>query len=333
MVVYLTEPGSVMRKDGGKYLVEKSEELLAEVPSQKVEMVIVHRGVHLTMPVCEDLLENGISVCYVDYSGRLKGRLEPTLSCNIERHAIQFERYNDQSFCLSMAKKIIKGKLANSRTVLKRLNRYKQESRAEEIINAMDKFEDSINTAVDISQLNGYEGIFSKYYFEGLSLFISEQFRFKGRSKRPPKDPFNSLLSFGYTMLVNELYTAIVNKGLNPYIGFMHRLKNSHPALASDMIEEWRSLIVDSMVMKLLNNETFGTDCFMRSSNGGCYLKKEDNRRFISCFETKLAQKNGYVYEIKEAMSFRETMRHQVSSLVSAIEKRDASFYNSIFIR
>ena len=334
MIVYLTEPGCLMRKDGGKFIVQKDDDVLAEIPSAKIEAVVVARGSHVTSIVCEDLLDRGIPMAYIDYAGRLKGRLESTKHYNIERMAFQFDRYHDEAFCLGIGKKIIFGKLANARVVLRRYNRNACDDRVKKIINEMGTYEADIESSKTMQQLFGYEGMFSKLYFEGLSYLICDEFKFTGRSKRPPKDPFNSLLSFGYSLLLNEIYTSLTHKGLNPYIGVMHRIRNGHPALASDLMEEWRPLIVDSMALKLINGATFkAIDFTVDSRTGGVYLNRDDSKKFIGHFEARLLKTNKYVDSIASPMTFRETLQYQVNSFAKAIEEKKTDLYSAIVVR
>ena len=334
MVVYLTEPGCIMRKDGGKFIVQKGDDVLSEIPSAKIEAVVIARGSHVTSNVCEDLLDRGVPVTYIDYTGRFKGRLEPAVHYNIERMALQFDRYYDEPFCLGISKKIIFGKLANSKVVLRRYNRNACDSRVKKIINEIDAYEADIGYSKNIQQLLGYEGIFSKLYFEGLSCLVCDEAKFIGRSKRPPKDPFNSLLSFGYSLLLNEIYTSITHKGLNPYIGVMHRIRNGHPALASDLMEEWRPLMVDSMVLKLINGSTFKVvDFKVDSRTGGVYLNRDDSKKFIEHFETRLLKTNKYIDDIASPMTFRETLQYQINLFVKAIEEKNPDLYSAVVIR
>lgn len=334
MIIYLSEPGSVMKRDGGRFVVEKDDNVLAEIPLKQVEAVVIYNGTHVTSMVCEELLENGIPMTFVDAGSKFEGRLESVLHYNIERQAVQFERYQDRDFCLQVAKKIIHGKLNNSRVVLRRYNRELCNERVKQIIADMESYEEKISQSESIAQLCGYEGMFSKLYFEGLSKVVCEDFSFSGRSKRPPKDPLNSLLSFGYTLLVYEIYTSLTHKGLSPFVGFMHRLKNGHPALASDLMEEWRPLIVDSLVLKLVNGGTFKpADFELDSDSGGVYLNREDSKEFIKRFETRLLQTNNYIQEAQRPMTFRETLQYQINALTNTLEQTNPELYNAIIIR
>lgn len=110
-----------------------------------------------------------------------------------------------------------------------------------------------IMTCNRIEEMIGFEGQAAKYYFRGLAACIDKEFSFQGRSRRPPRDEFNSMISLGYSILMNEVYCKIEMKGLNPYFGFIHRDAEKHPTLASDMMEEWRAVIVDATAMSMIN--------------------------------------------------------------------------------
>jgi CRISPR-associated protein Cas1 len=333
MIFYLVEPGSYLRKNGGKYIVEKDEKTVEEIPSAKVESIVVYKGTTVSTAVYEECLSNGVPLLYVDYSIRCQGRLESLNHHNIERHMVQFERYQDEEFSLELDKKIIYGKLRNGIVVLRRYNRNQLIPEVKSIINQMSIYEKMLDRANTISELSGYEGSFSKLFFEGLSYLTCDDFKFQGRSKRPPKDPFNGLLSFGYTLLYNEIYTALIGKGLNPFVGVMHRIKNGHAALASDLMEEWRAVMVDSFVLNLVNGGTFKAVDFSWSSNNGIYLCWEDRKTFIQRFETRLRKKVKYILDINAPLSFRESIQHQIYMFTQALEQKNPDLYNPIIIR
>ena len=143
-------------------------------------------------------------------------------------------------------------KVKNQEALLRRYARSKEQDLTEEI-KMMDICCRKIRKSLSYSQMMGYEGSAARYYFQGLSKVVDDRFHFSGRSKRPPKDEFNAMLSLGYSILMSEIYGMLVSKGLNPYFGFIHRDREKHPTLASDMIEEWRAVIVDAVTMSLIN--------------------------------------------------------------------------------
>ena len=131
--------------------------------------------------------------------------------------------------------------------------------------------------AKSVEQVMGYEGTAAKIYFKVLGKLIDEQFVFEGRSRRPPMDPFNSLISLGYSIILNELYGKIEGKGLNPYFGVMHKDREKHPTLASDLMEEWRAVLIDTTALSMLNgHELVKEDFYTGIDQPGVFLEKEN---------------------------------------------------------
>lgn len=189
-------------------------------------------------------------------------------------------------------------------------------------------------TSKQFSELMGYEGMGAKYYFEGLSKCVDKEFSFKGRSRRPPMDEFNSMISLGYSILMNEIYGAIETKGLNPYFGFMHRDAEKHPTLASDMMEEWRAVLVDATVMSMINgHEVQKDDFYVDVEAPGVFIGKDALKKFLNKLEKKFQTLNKYISYVDYEVSFRRAISLQIGQLVRAVESNDASIYEPIRIR
>jgi CRISPR-associated protein Cas1 len=224
-------------------------------------------------------------------------------------------------------------KINNQRIILKRQSEYKQIDVVPQL-DQLNVIKHKIWKSESLDQVLGYEGSAARIYFSGLNNLITSEFKFNGRSKRPPKDPFNALLSFGYTILFNEILGKIDAKGLNSYFGFIHQDKENHPTLASDLMEEWRPLIIDSVVMNIINNGDITRRNFTEpNENEGVYVNREGLNMFISSVEDKLHSENKYLDYILEPVSNRHAMELQVNSFVKAIELEDASVYHPIRIR
>ena len=139
----------------------------------------------------------------------------------------------------------------------------------------------------------GYEGTAAKIYFKILGTLIEPEFSFKGRSKRPPLDPFNSMISLGYSIIMNELYGKIEGKGLNPYFGVMHKDREKHPTLASDLMEEWRAVLIDSTVLSMINgHEITKEEFYTMTEQPGVFLEKDALRKYIKKLEGKFRTEN-----------------------------------------
>lgn len=184
------------------------------------------------------------------------------------------------------------------------------------------------------SSLIGYEGTAARYYFKGLSKCIRPEFAFSARTRRPPLDPFNSMISLGYSVLMNCFYEEIENHGLNPYFGYMHRDSEKHPTLASDMIEEWRAVIVDSTVMSLINGNEIGTEQFYYDEeSGGCFILREGLNIYLKKLDRKIRTESKYLSYVDYSVSFRRAIGLQVGRLRDAILEQDATIYTPIRIR
>ena len=149
----------------------------------------------------------------------------------------------------------------------------------------------------------------------------------------PPRDAFNSMLSLGYSILMNELYGEIKIKGLNAYFGFLHRDAEKHPTLASDMMEEWRAVLIDSTVMSMINGHEVYIDEFYSDDGEGVYISKQALNKFIKKLENKFQICQKYLDYIDYPVSFRSAISFQMSSLVDAIIHEDVSMYSPIMIR
>ena len=191
-----------------------------------------------------------------------------------------------------------------------------------------------IERATSIEQVMGYEGTAAKIYFKVIGTLIEPEFSFKGRSKRPPLDPFNSMISLGYSIIMNELYGKIEGKGLNPYFGIMHKDREKHPTLASDLMEEWRAVLIDSTVLSMINGHEIGKEEFYTSvEQPGVFLEKEALRKYIKKLETKFRTESKYLTYIDYRVSFRQALDLQIGQFIKAIETENPEVYTPIVIR
>ena len=333
--LYLTEEGTYLTLKDSRIVIKKSSEIMKEISLEKVDNIVLIGNISISSPLSIELLEREIPVNWLSSTGKFYGRLEPTTRVNISRQREQFRCSDDIEFSLELAKSFIAGKVKNCQVVLRRYNRNFNYEEVKENIEELKRYTIKIAEAKSIEQLLGYEGNSAKLYFKSLGKMVRENFEFNKRTRRPPKDKFNCLLSLGYTLLLYEIYTAIINKGLHPYCSFLHKIRNGHPALASDLIEEWRPTIVDSLVMNLVQTKIITSEHFLPQdeTTGGVYLTKEGLKIFIKKFEERLKQLNSYLTYVEYPLSFRESLQFQVGTLVKSIEEKDASIYRAILIR
>lgn len=185
-----------------------------------------------------------------------------------------------------------------------------------------------VNIAKNIEELNEIIKEMDKLYFTGLSSFLGKEYNFTKRVKMPPTDPFNSILSFGYTLLLYEIQNLLNSKGLNAYAGFFTSDKLNMPALCADLMEEWRSILVDSLAFKLLYIKKLTLNDFeTNEETGAVLLKKEATFAFIEEFEKLLRSESGKIIGNSRKISYRKAIEYQITLLIKAIENDSPKDY------
>lgn len=202
-------------------------------------------------------LRNLIPIIVLSGTGQYFGAIESTNNVNVFLQQKQFERLADQTFVIEIARQIVAAKIWNSRTLLQRRQRRAPDNRIAQSINELLALGDQLRSAVTLDQIRGHEGAAAASYFAAYASCVPAAFGFSKRTRQPPLDPVNALLSFGYTLLFYNIYAIARARGLSPYVGSLHALRQGHPALCSDLIEELRAPVIDSLVTSLLNKQMF----------------------------------------------------------------------------
>lgn len=294
------------RREGGVVVAPASKR---RIPLHKVDEVVVMGDVTMTASALYMLLDKNIEVHFLDGIGRFKGRLTPGLSKNSLLRLAQHRAHNDLSKRCELARRFVIGKLSNQRTMLQRTNRRQSDPKFDEEIaligsnirqlaalstniTAVPPKLVSGDTGIEGTPLEtilGLEGSGSAAYFRcfGKMLADPEQWPFAGRIKRPPTDAVNALLSFGYSVLTTRVASAVQLVGFDQFVGFLHSSIYGRQALALDLMEEFRPLVVDSVVLTLLNNRMLTTGDF-QVELGAYRLKKEPRRLFLTRLEERL---------------------------------------------
>lgn len=332
MIMYLTEPGLVLSVKNGHFLIhDRNRSLLREVPVKSVNSVICYTYCQISSGATAELLQEGIQVLYISTHGKLLGKLIAIRDVNVERQRKQLTLSEDPDECLNIVKKIITAKIHNQIIYTRRLLRTDRDKDVEDCITNMLKYRNQISQAESIEEVSGYEGIAARNYFRILSAYLPDSFKINKRTKNPPTDPTNSLLSFAYTLLHSEIYTALEAEGLHPYFGFMHKVRRGHAVLASDLIEEFRSVVADPLVMNFVNYSGVTADDFIHyTGDPGWYLNREMGRKFFAEYEKKLQQKNQYT---GVSLSYRQTIASQVHRLAKCIDEESLMDYEPLQMR
>jgi CRISPR-associated protein Cas1 len=318
--LYLVQQGATLRKEQGRFLVQPLKESAVEIPIAEVELVLVFGNIQLTTAAISACLEAQIPVIFLTQMGEYKGQLWNSEFCDLPAEEAQWQRRQDNAFQLETARAIVWGKLMNSKQLLLRLNRKRLLEDVAKAIAGISSDIESVEKAETLESLRGYEGIGANRYFSAFGLLIvNEGFTFTGRNRRPPKDPINSLLSFGYTMLYNNVLSLILAEGLNPYLGNLHRSDRKETHLAFDLMEEFRSPVVDTLVMNLVNKKILRpTDFTYPDTDGGIYLVEAARRVFLKQFEERISLKIVYG-DLQDKISYRRIIQHQIWRYRSAL--------------
>ncbi len=329
--LYINENGAHLSISANRIVVNYKDGMERKVPIETLDGIVILGKAQVTTQCVEGLLTRGIPLSYFSKGGRYFGRLVSPNHIKVGLQRTQSSLYDTQ-FALVFAQRIIDAKLKNQKVVLRRYAR-KDNIDVEDEVSYISFCLGKIPNTETIEELNGYEGLAAKKYFKGISKCIDEQFKFNGRNKQPPRDPFNSMISLGYSILMNEIYGSLESKGLNPYFGFMHRDSDRHPTLVSDLLEEWRATIVDSTVMSLINGHEINKNMFGYEDDDGCYINRAGLDVFLKKLEKKMMTSCNYLYRVDYTVNFRRAISLQIDNLIKAIKENDATIYEPVIIR
>lgn len=283
--LYVIEQGARLEKEYQRLLVTRHDQVLQAVPLARLTDVVLIGRVGATTPALLALLDAGIPLAFVTRTGKLRGRLVPPQARNLPLRHLQYDRARDEDCCLAVARAIVGGKLRNMLTLTHRMGRLRASRESVRV----DRFKRAIagaEQATSLAALRGWEGMGSRTYFAVLRGGLPPAWATPRRSRRPPADPANALLSLGYTLLSQNLITACEVVGLDPYDGFYHADKYGRPALALDLMEEFRAVLVDSVVRRVINKGMLAPDDF--SGPGGTLLSGRGLRRFLRAYTARV---------------------------------------------
>lgn len=306
--LYLTEQQTLVKKEGDTLTVhipadEKTgrAKKKVRVPLIKIDRVVVQGTATLTSPALAALMEQRAEVTFLNRYGRFQGHLAPAFSKNGQLRIAQHNAYHDPVRHHHLTQAFVMGKIQNMRTMLLRANRKRQQLSLADAASAIQQTmqqvqatvpdattpNDSIPQADSVyGRLQGHEGNATAHYFNSFRYLLKEPEMFNGRTRRPPRDPANALLSYGYTILLNQVTSALCTVGLDPYVGYLHRSQYGKPALALDLMEEFRPLIVDSVVITAINNGMLTPDDF-REEFGSFRLTHHGRKTFLTRLEAR----------------------------------------------
>ena len=254
----LTEQGTALHADGDMLVVHRGEAVLHRVRAAELEQVLIFGRIELSSGAIALLLRRGIDVVLLTSRGNFRGRLAGRVSKNVELRLAQYRRVSDPAFCVGVARNVVAAKIKHQREVLLRAQRRLQDEPLAVALGQLRLLGQRTEAAGNLDVLRGLEGQAAATYFGQFDkLLRSDQFRFERRTRRPPQNPVNACLSFGYAVLGSLAETDVYRCGLDPMLGFFHQPAYGRPSLMLDVLEEFRPLI-DLLVLRLVNRRQLG---------------------------------------------------------------------------
>ena len=289
--LYVQEQGAYIGKSGDCLVISKERVELAKTRLKDVSQLVLCGNISISTQTIQLLCESGIPVVYLSMGHWFYGITGGFGLRNAYAKAAQFKASADRSFCLRMAKAFVTAKGKNQRTLLQR----NSDKDLGQDLDSMARLVKKVENAASLEELLGIEGNLAAYYFAGFKHMLRPKavedlsFDFNARNRRPPRDPVNAMLSFGYSLLAKECAVALAAAGLDPHWGFYHQPRHGRPALALDLMEEFRPVVVDSTVLMAVNMGVVKEGDFETGANG-CMLTASGRKAFLKTYENRLDQ-------------------------------------------
>ncbi len=327
-LLVVQKAGSQVGQRGGEIIVTIKKEVVRKLPLHQVRAIYLYGAVQVTAQAAESCLEHGIDVAYFAASGRFLGLLRGLPASGVDARLGQARMFAEPFFRLRQSRECIRAKIHNQRTMLMRNGDV-----PDRVLRLLAEARDATEDVRDLGELLGCEGAAASLYFEQFASMLKGaewRFDFQGRNRRPPRDPVNALLSLGYSILAKELAGVCHAVGLDPFLGFMHQPRYGRPALALDLMEEFRPLIADSVAISLVNRGEVTPEDFISAATG-TFLNEQGRRRFWEAWFRRMDTEVSHP-QFGYKMSYRRMLEVQARQLWRVV-RGDAPFYHGFTTR
>lgn len=292
--LYVQTPRSYLHLDHETLKVKIEGEVKLQVPLHHLGAVVCMGDVGMSTHLLHRCAEDGRTVAFFDSSGRFKARVEGPISGNVLLRRSQHQAESDAAKVLELARTFVAAKLQNSRQILLRAGRESsseaESSSLQREANHLGESIPKLQSAADLDSVRGLEGDGARRYFDVFALMVKEDregFAMNGRSRRPPRDRVNALLSFLYTLVTTDCAAACEGVGLDPQVGFLHALRPGRPALALDFVEEFRAMLADRLALTLINRKQITREDFQEHPGGGVLLHPEGRKKVVVAYQQR----------------------------------------------
>lgn len=292
--LFVTTPGAYLSKDGQSVAVKIDGEVRLRVPLHNLGGIVSFGSVGCSPALMAACADAGLAISFLSSRGRFLARVSGFTPGNVLLRREQYRRADDEAGATGIARNIVLAKVANTRTVLLRAARDRPDApRCDALRSAAERLAGilgDVQRADGLDRLRGLEGDASHVFFasfNGLITTSSEAFVFRGRSRRPPQDNVNALLSFLYAMLTHDARAACEAAGLDPAVGFLHADRPGRPSLALDLIEEFRAFVADRVALSLINRQQVRPEGFTRAETGGVTMNDDTRRTLLTEYQRR----------------------------------------------
>jgi CRISP-associated protein Cas1 len=337
-VLYITTPEAYLTLDGENIVVLKGENLSTRLPLHNLENIVCFTWQGASPALMGACAERNIGLCFLTPNGRFQARVTGKVRGNVLLRKKQYEVSEKEADSLPIATSFLLGKISNSRKVLERAIRDHSmllAERVQSLTGASNFLKETFKTmpaCSSIGDLMGFEGSAAKVYFGVFDHLILQQradFFFRERSRRPPLDNMNSLLSFLYTLLTNEVASSLEAVGLDPYVGFLHQDRPGRPSLALDLMEELRPVFADRLALSLVNRRQIMGKGFTQKESGGILMDDDTRKAVLIAWQERKKEEIIHPY-LKERVPFG-LIPHIQAMLLARYLRGDLDAYPPFF--
>lgn len=292
--LYILEELAYVSLDGENVVVSVNGDERFRIPLCNIENIACFNYMGCSPALMGKCADNGIAICFLRPNGKFLARVSGSVKGNVHLRRAQFESLSQKNICLKLSQNVIATKLHNSRYVLSRAVRDHSDKTdcnlIKEAIMLLSENISSIYNTKDIDSVRGIEGESAKMYFSVFDHLIvrnKQDFKFKNRTKRPPLDKVNAMLSYLYTIINLDVQSALETVGLDPYIGFLHTDRSGRASLAADLVEELRAYMVDRLVLSMVNLSEVKGDDFITKEGGGIIMTGDCRKKILQVWQTR----------------------------------------------
>jgi len=334
--LYITTQGVYLARDGETVEVRADHETKLRVPIHTLGSIVCFGQVSCSPPLMQLCGERGVAISFLSEHGRFWARVEGPVSGNVLLRREQYRRADDEATCAAMSRAVVAAKVANCRTVLLRAARDRPEDQNVPAIEAtaaiLARSLEELAHPCSSDAIRGIEGDAARAYFGAFDHLITvqkDEFSFHERSRRPPLDPVNALLSFLYTLLAHDVGAALQGVGLDPAVGFLHRDRPGRPGLALDLMEEFRPFLADRLALSLINRQQVKGSGFRRTESGAVMMDDATRKELLLAYQKRKQEEITHPF-LGETMAVG-LLPHVQAMLLARHLRRDLDGYPPFF--